>query len=146
MYNFFAIQKIKNSYDFCKFKLLNLKIEEYNMFKQKTDSETALNNYFNSDCLSICLSFEHRFVSKTAFFIHKIMNCSTSPQILAKEIEKRSEEVKKHNLRNLNEVSIPQIKTRSGEETFSYFFSNFHNKILFSYINYSDVPINDQID
>ena len=71
------------------------------------------------------LNFEHRFISKTAFCIHKIIHFSTSPQILAKQVGKRSEEVKQQNLRNLNEVSIPQIIFKSGEETFSYFFYQF---------------------
>jgi len=73
----------------------------------------------------------HLFTIETNIKIHKIMNCSTSTQILAKEIEKRSEEVKKHNLRNLNEVSIPQIKTRIGEEAFSYFLAIFIIKYFF---------------
>ena len=39
--------KRKNSYDFCLIKLLNLKVSEYNMFKQKTDPEAALNEFNN---------------------------------------------------------------------------------------------------
>ena len=36
-----TIQKLKNSYDFCLFKLFNFKISEYNLFKQKIEADST---------------------------------------------------------------------------------------------------------
>ena len=131
-----TIQKIKNSYDFGLHKLLSLKVQEYNLFK-KNGFRNSLNE-FNSLLFKYgLLAFEHRFISRASSFIYKIINVPTSPQILSNQVKQNSIEMKKYNLRNISDILLPQIRTRSGEETFSYFFSHFHNNILSSAINYS---------
>jgi len=132
-----TIQKLKNRYDFCLLKLFNIKISEYNLFKQKIEADsTDITNAFNTSLSEIVLAaFAHRFLRTATLFIHKIVNISTSPQLLAKQIVFKKDQKNNYSLRNSENVCIPPTKTLTGEESFSYFFSSLLNNVLLSSLN-----------
>ncbi len=120
----YSIQRISNLYNICLLKLFNF---NYNI-KYSLDF-----NYFNSFLNNYNLNcFQHRLLIKLFKFSYSLINSSETPSELKSQLIYNSELNKQHDLRNLNQLSIPKCKNGNnfGENTFNYFFSKFIN--LFS--------------
>ena len=94
--------------------------------------KTDITNAFNTSLSELGLAaFEHRFLRTASLFIHKIVNISTSQQLLAKQIVFKKDQKNNNSLRNSENVCIPPTKTLIGEESFSYFFSSLLNNVYY---------------
>ena len=94
-----AIQKLANTYNFCLFKLLNIKHdivlqEDFNQLNNKL-------NEHNIDC------FQHRIILKLSRFAFKIVNFNNSPKGLKLGLVRNYNTKSNYNLRNIGEYIIP---------------------------------------
>ena len=119
-----TIQKLANSYNFCLFKLLNIR---FNVVTN--DDFNQLNNMlnqFNLDC------FQHRVIKRLSCFIYKIINFKNSPTGLKSILIRNCSVKANYDLRNKNDYLVPS-KGRFNdfkEKTFDYFYSKFINKFI----------------
>ena len=125
-----TIQKIKNCFDYCLYKLFNFKIEAYNALNDRIDSEDIVNNFnFKVEKYGL-FAFEHRFITRTTHFVHKLIHNPSAPSLLANAIPINPVTNSHYNLRNKDLVTEPVVNTHYREFTFSYFFSKLINKLL----------------
>ena len=60
-----TIQKIKNCFDYCLYKLFNFKIEAYNALNNKIDFQDLVNEFnFKLEKYGL-FTLEHRFITRT---------------------------------------------------------------------------------
>lgn len=124
-----TIQKLANSYNFCLYKLLNIrfKVVESNDFNHLNN----LLNQYNIDC------FQHRVITRLSRFVYKIINYNTAPLGLKSTLIRNLTVKENYNLRNKNEYLVP-FKGKFNDynqKTFDYFYSKFINKFLIHDLN-----------
>ena len=139
-----TIQKIKNCFDYCLFKLLNFKIETYNALNIKIDSQDLVNDFnFKLEKYGL-FTFEHRFITRITQFTHKIMHNKNSPEILVNAITINNTTTNNYTLRNKDLIIEPLTFTHYGEFTFQFFFSKLINKHLSNniYFKFNDFKKN----
>jgi ribonucleases P/MRP protein subunit RPP40 len=114
-----TIQKIMNSYNFCLFKLFNIKYDI-----NTSDDFNKMNNYLEEFGLSC---FQHRLIQRLMIFSYNIMNQQENQ--LKKQLNFNKDLNKKYNLRNKNNLSQPKIAGTNcfDEDTIEYFFYLFIN-------------------
>jgi hypothetical protein len=114
-----TIQKIMNSYNFCLFKLFNLKYDI-----NTSDDFNKMNNDLETHGLS---SFQHRLIQRFMIFSFNIMNQPDNQ--LRKQLNFNKDLNKKYNLRNINNLCQPQLAGSNSfdEDTIEYFFYLFIN-------------------
>ena len=114
-----TIQKIMNSYNFCLFKLFNIKYDI-----NTSNDFNKMNNYLEGFGLSC---FQHRLIQRLMIFSYNIMNQQDNQ--LKKQLNFNKDLNKKYNLRNKNKLSQPKIAGSNcfDEDTIEYFFYLFIN-------------------
>ncbi len=130
-----AIQRMCNCFNLCLFKLFKIKNTA------KTNEE--LNEHNNKLEKFGLNAFEHRLMSRVAFFVHKITNDSKAPTDLKVLLIPRSvavtttmhlrthrqnpltHELSTINSRHENALEQPKCTSNAGSLTFSHFFDSF---------------------
>ena len=107
-----------NSYNFCLFKLFNLKYDI-----NTSEDFNEMNNDLETHGLS---SFQHRLIQRFMIFSFNIMNQPDNQ--LRKQLNFNKDLNKKYNLRNINNLCQPQLAGSNsfGEDTIEYFFLSIH--------------------
>ena len=124
-----AIQKMANSYNFCLYKLLNVRCSVF-----KNEDFNQLNNELSKHNIE---NFQHRIIKRLSRFIYKILNVENSPAGLKMVLINKCTNQNVYSLRNNNEFVVP-FKGKFNdfkEKTFDYFYSKFINNFLLNDIN-----------
>jgi len=108
-----TIQKIMNSYNFCLFKLFNLKYDI-----NTSEGFNKMNNDLETHGLS---SFQNRLIQRFMIFSFNIMN-------QLQQLNFNKDLNKKYNLRNINNLCQPRLAGSNSFDvnTIEYFFLSIH--------------------
>lgn len=116
-----AMQKLANCYYLCLYKLFKISFD--------SNEPNVVNNVLKKWGL---FNLHHRLVKKLSLFVVKIFIFKNPPN-LAQELKFNFERKLPYNLRNKCNLIQPIVKRRAGEYTFTYFFTNFVNKLLLNF-------------
>ena len=119
-----TIQKLANYYNYCLYKLLNIRHKVYD--SNDFNSLNNLLNNFKLDC------FQHRIIKRLSSFIYKVLNYKESPKQLRSYLYQNVSLAKPYNLRNKFDYVLPLKGNFNDkmEETFQHFFPKFMNCFL----------------
>ena len=116
-----AIQKLSNCYYLCFYKLFKISFD--------SNDPIVVNNQLKQWGL---FNLHHRLVKKLSLFVVKIFIFKNPPN-LAQELKFNFERNLPYDLRNKSKFVQPIVKRKAGESTFSYFFTNFVNKLFVNF-------------
>ena len=114
-YTIGALQKLVNCYYMCLSKLFN-----FNLINLNT---TTINAYLKRYNL---FAIQHRILYRFALFLYKLTNSKNFPLDLSSTLKHNKCE---YNFRHQNLFLLPSISSKSGEQTFEFFFVKFINNL-----------------